>query len=211
MLRLYNDSYYLFFQNMSQINGFNGFVGYLIRELSFTEINTYCLSNTLSVSSLLSTQNQTNFTSDFMIRSYTSGCYYYNSDTGKWSSNGMEIYEDSCIQQTHCTSNHLTSFAGGLVVIPSTINFQYVFANASFTQNLTIYLTIIVFLFLYILFAAMSMFLDLIDNEKLKITPLKDNNPNDVYFYELIVFTGNRSESGTHSKVICWKIIFRHF
>jgi DNA-binding transcriptional MerR regulator len=31
---------------------------------------------------------------------------------------------------------------------------------------------------------------------------LKDNNPLDDYFYELIVFTGNRRESGTRSKVI---------
>ena len=53
----------------------------------------------------------------------------------------MDIYEDTSLEKTHCMSNHLTSFAGGLVILPTAINFQYVFANASFTQNPVIYLT----------------------------------------------------------------------
>ena len=43
--------------------------------------------------------------------------------------------------------------------------------------------------------------MDMKDLKKLKIVPLKDNNSKDSYLYELIVFTGNRSESGTRSKV----------
>ena len=39
------------------------------------------------------------------------------------------------------------------------------------------------------------------DLKKLNIIPLKDNSPNDDYFYELIVFTGDLNESGTKSKV----------
>jgi chorismate synthase len=27
-----------------------------------------------------------------MLRAYSSGCYYYDVNTGKWSSNGMDIY-----------------------------------------------------------------------------------------------------------------------
>ena len=43
---------------------------------------------------------------------------------------------------------------------------------------------------------------------KLNITPLKDNNLNDNYYYELMVFTGNRPESGTQSKV-CLALFIR--
>jgi hypothetical protein len=39
------------------------------------------------------------------------------------------------------------------------------------------------------------------DRKRSNIVLLKDNHPLDDYFYELIVFTGNRSESGTRSKV----------
>ena len=69
---------------MSQVNGFNGFVGYSIRELSFDEFNIYCLNT----SDVLKSPpfSKTNFTSDFMIRVYSSGCYYYDVNTGKWSS-----------------------------------------------------------------------------------------------------------------------------
>ena len=135
-----------------------------------------------------------------MIRQYTSGCYFYTS-SGKWSASGMDNFNDTNLQQTHCLSNHLTNFAGGLVVYPNNINFQYAFTNASLTQNLTIYISVIVFLILYIFFAIWAIFMDRRDMKKLNLTFLKDNNAEDNYFYEVKVFTGNRPESGTKSIV----------
>jgi hypothetical protein len=122
---------------MTQINGFTGFVGYSIRELDSNEIILYCnnTNNNMSLNSPPLTQSKENFTSDFMIRGYSSGCYYYDVNTGKWSSNGMDIYEDTNLIQTHCSSNHLTSFAGGLVLLPSIINFEYAFSQPSPIQN----------------------------------------------------------------------------
>jgi hypothetical protein len=38
--------------------------------------------------------------------------------------------------------------------------------------------------------------------KKLNITPLKDNYPSHNFFYELMVFTGNRNESETNLKVL---------
>jgi hypothetical protein len=186
---------------MTQINGFKGFVGYGIRELSQNETSVYCYNNNNNINSFPLTQTQVNFTSDFLIRSYSSGCYYYDADTGKWHSNGMDIYEDTNLMQSHCMSNHLTAFASGFVLLPSTINFQYASANASYSLNLTIYTILILFLVLYVFFALLSIILDRIDMGKKKITSLSDNNPSDTYYYELMVFTGNRSESGTQSKV----------
>jgi len=78
-----------------------------------------------NVTSLPLVENQVNFTSDFYIRTFTSGCYYYDINTGKWYANGMAIYEDTNIQQTHCSSYHLTSFSSGLLAMPNNINFQY--------------------------------------------------------------------------------------
>ena len=195
-----------FFKNMSQVNGFKGFVGYSIRELNSNETEFYCITpntkqTTIQINSFPLIQTQVNFTSDFLVRAYTSGCYYYDVNTGKWQSDGMEIYEDSDLTKTHCSSNHLTAFAGGLVVLPQTINFQHVFVNASFTKNPFIYLTVIVVTCVYILFALWAKYMDMRDRKRSNIVLLKDNHPLDDYFYELIVFTGNRSESGTRSKV----------
>ena len=76
---------------MTQINGFKGFVGYSIRELDSCEFSLYCSKNkSLSVSSPPLSQSKVNFTSDFLVRSYSSGCYYYDTDTGKWKSEGRK-------------------------------------------------------------------------------------------------------------------------
>jgi len=193
----------VFVQNMTEVNGFRGFIGYAIRELSQSEITLYCLNGTITSRflKLPLIDKRVNFSSDFMLRSYTSGCYYYDVNTGKWNSDGMDIYEDTNLKQTHCMTTHLTAFAGGLVLVPSTINFQYVFENASPSKNPFIYSSVIIITFVYILFALWARFMDKRDSKKMKIVSLKDNNPNDAYFYEIIVFTGNRSESGTKSKV----------
>jgi len=45
----------------------------------------------------------------------------------------------------------LFSFAMGVFVLPNTIDFNYVFAAASFGDNLTIYITVIFSLLLYLI------------------------------------------------------------
>ena len=205
---LSNDSFYLFFLNSAQVNGHKGFVGYGIRELTSSELNTYCIpsvnnTNKLSLKSppLLANSDKINFTKDFLLLSYTSGCYYYESASGKWSSHGTEVVSDTNLYETHCLSTHLTSFAGGLVVLPSAINFEYVFANASFLQNPIIYSTVIVVTLLYVLFSVWAHLMDKRDLNKLNIIPLDDYLNNHNYFYEIIVFTGNRKDAATESKV----------
>ena len=185
---------------MSQTNGFKGFVGYSLRELNQTEIYLFC-NKKIVLNSLPLIYNRTNFTSDFMIRAYTSGCYYYDSNIGKWLADGMEIYEDTDLSKSHCSSNHLTLFASGLVLVPQEINFQHVFADASFTRNPCVYITVIIIICIYILFAIWAKYMDFLDSKKSNTVILNENNPLDDYAYELIVFTGNRSESGTRSKV----------
>jgi polycystin 1L2 len=186
---------------MTQINGFKGFVGYGIRELSQHEMNLYCL-NKSSFTAFPKIQSEVNFTSDFMIRSYSSGCYYFDTNTGKWYSNGMDIYGDTNLEKIHCMSHHLTSFAGGLVVLPSTINFQYIFAETLLSKSLLAILILFIITCIYILFALWSRYMDIQDVKKMNLVACKDNNPNHSYFYEVIVFTGTRDKSGTQSKVV---------
>jgi hypothetical protein len=156
---------------------------------------------------LLKTSNSS-FTSDFHLLVYSSGCYYIDQSTGKWSSYGLEIINDTSLLYTHCKSNHLTTFAGGLDIFPLSINFNYVFANLSFGQNKTIYLTIIILFALYILSSIWGRWMDVNDNLKIGVAPLIDNKRNHDYFYEIIVFTGNRFNAGTDSRV-CLITCFR--
>ncbi|XP_023225224.1 uncharacterized protein LOC111626157 [Centruroides sculpturatus] len=140
------------------------------------------------------------FSTNYTLRIYTSGCYFFNPDTKIWSGEGCFV-ENSNKAMTYCKCNHLTSFGGGFFVTPNTVDFAYVFANAGFADNVTIYMTIIVTLLLYIILLIWARRQDKKDTEKLGATPLPDNDPQDRYLYEMTVFTGDKDAAATDSQV----------
>ncbi|RNA25490.1 polycystin-1-like isoform X2, partial [Brachionus plicatilis] len=189
-----------FFMNISQVKGHKGFTGYGIRQLTQTELDSHCPNSSLTEPPVISNDSQL-FTSDFSVRVYTSGCYYLDKYSGKWRSDGMEILPDSTLEMAHCQSTHLTQFAGGLVVLPSKINFEHVFANASFLQNPVIYSTVIAILALYVISGVWAYVNDRRDKKRAGLTVLQDKYSTNSYFYEVIVFTGSRQNAATDSKV----------
>lgn len=208
-----NDTYYLFFMNIAQIGGYKGQAGFGIRELTPSEQIDYCGSEAsdqgglfLNISSTeeppyLEANYTLTFNSDFEIRIFSSGCYYFDLPTGYWKSDGMEILRDTTATSAHCVATHLTDFAGGFAAVTPSINFAAAFANASFLDNPVIYSTMIGITLLYIIIAIVSHRKDRLDRTRFNIVPLPDNKPEDNYFYELVVLTGSRAESGTKSKV----------
>ncbi len=131
---------------------------------------------------------------------YTSGCYYLD-ENNQWQSDGLVVGPLTNYDQTHCFSTHLTKFTGGFTALPAPINWNYVFANADFMKNKTVYLTVICIAVIYIILLIYAQFKDRKDLEKLGITPLPDNHQSDSYFYQILIFTGQRKDSGTKSKV----------
>jgi len=63
-----------------------------------------------------------------------------------------------------------------------------------FIQNKTIYLTVISFILIYIILIIYSHHKNKKDIEKLDVTPLSDNQEYDKYYYEIIVFNGQRKD-----------------
>lgn len=61
---------------------------------------------------------------------------------------------------------HLTSFGGGFFVKPNMVDFAYVFANAGFQDNITIYLTLIITVAFYIVVVLWARSKDKKDKEK---------------------------------------------
>ena len=51
----------------------------------------------------------------------------------------------------YCRCYHLSTFGGGFAVAPNTIDFAFVFAHASFTENVTIYVMEIIVGIIYVL------------------------------------------------------------
>ena len=199
-----NTSFYLTFLNMSKVNGYKGYLGISIKELQPGSID--CVNKNSSLNDMLlkmtSNQNQS-FTSDYWLRIYSAGCYYTDPDTLMWSSDGLEIMSDTTIELTHCQSNHLTTFAGGFIVLPPAIDFNKAFANASFLDNPVIYSTVIALISVYILLAIWARWMDVKDRKKVGVTLLGDEHSNiqNKYAYEIIVFTGGRLHAGTTSIV----------
>ena len=196
-----NDSFYLIFANMATVNSFRGYVGFSIAEIDPLKINCRNKSN-YSVEWLMNQASP--FTTGFELRTYASGCYYSDPLTQTWNSYGMEILSDSNITHTHCQSIHLTTFAGGFIVLPNAIDFNYVWAHASFLQNPVIYSTVIGLVCIYFLMAIWSRFMDMNDSKKeglTLLTHLDDDESTNKYAYEIIVFTGARLNAGTSSNV----------
>jgi hypothetical protein len=188
---------------MSHSINFQGFVGIGIKELSKTEFKFFCHTNKTNFTlDNLETKNKTEFTSKFATRVILSGCYYIDPVTGSYSSYGMEVLESTNLSFTQCTSNHLTQFAGGFITLPSGIDFNDVFAHASFLQNITIYMTVIVVSLLYILLFIWTRYMDKKDELKKQIHLLANNENDDLYFYEILFYTGLSLNAGTESNVI---------
>ena len=141
-----------------------------------------------------------NYTTDYRLNIYTSGCYFFDYKQSIWSGEGCYVKEaNSSI--TYCKCNHLTSFGSGFFVMPNTVDFSYVFANAGFADNVTIYMTIMITLVIYSLLLIWARVQDKKDLETLGAAPLPDNEVNDKYLYEISVYTGDKEGAGTDSKV----------
>jgi hypothetical protein len=210
------DTFFLFFANQTRVNGYTGSIGMAARELTSSEMSSYCPNNSnayiantppvvLSASTASSSsavnQNCKMITNDLNLRVYLSGCFYMNTSTGSYQSNGTEVQPDTTILSTHCLVYHCTEFAGGFIVLPAPINFNSVFSgdNASIAKNPILYATVFSIIGLYVVLAVLCHWMDMRDRNKKGLTLLNDNRTSNLY--EIIIFTGNRRNAGTDSNV----------
>lgn len=190
-------------------------VGLGLRELSSEEHNDYCgnatwrrgirrgiSKNLTDIPILNETRIDISIQTPVRVLILQSGCYYLDTTSGLWKMDGLEVVHDLNISHTYCISSHLTDFSGGLVILPAKIDFGYVFQNSSFEQNKTIYITLIVIAVLYTLLFVWCRYMDRKDKFKSNIYMLEEDVNKNPYFYEIIVFTGNRKKAGTNSNVI---------
>jgi hypothetical protein len=208
------DTFFLFFANQSHVGNFSGNVDIAIRELTSSEISSYCSNNVNSynlttppiLNSFSSDSNSTStgckaISNDLNLRIFLSGCYYMDTSTGAYSSDGTEVQPDTTLLSTHCLVYHCTEFAGGFIVLPATINFNSVFSgdNASIAKNPILYATVFTIIGLYVVLAVVCRIFDMRDRNKKGITFLNGNSIENLY--EIIVFTGNRRNADTDSNV----------
>ena len=195
---LINDTVYLYFLDNQQTFNHRSFV-FGLRELNDDEFIQYC-SRHSARNQLPITDQPFDFTSDYELRVFTSGCYYLDSQNN-YRFDGLIVGSMTNYYQTECYSTHLTTFASGFLVLPPPIDWSYVFANLDFMRNKTVYLTVIIISSLYVILIIYARRKDKQDLDKLGVTVLAGNRPGDHYFYQILVFTGQRMDAGTQSKV----------
>ncbi|CAF1470214.1 unnamed protein product [Adineta ricciae] len=170
-----NDSVYTYYVDNQQTNGHQSII-FGLRELNTTETIQHCSNTSLTHPPI--TDQPFNFTSDYGLRIYTSGCYYLD-ENQQWKSDGLVVGPLTNHSQTQCYSTHLTTFAGGFVVLPNTIDWNYVFVNGDFVKNKTVYLTVIVACVIYVVLMICARYYDKEDVQMSNITMLPDDK-NDI-------------------------------
>ncbi|XP_071515467.1 polycystin family receptor for egg jelly-like [Panulirus ornatus] len=140
------------------------------------------------------------FDQDYELSVITSGCYFYDSVRDHWSGSGLKCV-GATPTHTYCEAKHLTPFGSGYFPVPNTVDFEYVFADNGFIDNLMIYLVMIITFSCYIIMLIWARFMDKKDIKYTGVTPLDDNNVEDKYLYEITFTTGPDKEAGTNSNI----------
>ncbi|UJR17432.1 hypothetical protein I4U23_004327 [Adineta vaga] len=197
-LNLVNESLYTYFIDNEDVSNHQSLI-FGLRELDSHEIETLCSNNSHSLESI-NLNNSWNFSSNYKLRLYTSGCYYLDSNNN-WLSDGLVLGSLTNLVQTQCFSTRSGTFAGALHILPSPINWNYVFAHAKFSQNKTIYITITIVLTIYFVLIIYARSHDKYDIKQLGVSILATKAKMNDYSYQILVFTGFRAHSNTESKV----------
>ncbi|XP_070188678.1 polycystin-1-like protein 2 [Littorina saxatilis] len=145
---------------------------------------------------------ETNDTRDYGFSSFSDACRVWNEDTETWDTSSCTVSADSSPEATVCTcSNPLgVAFASSFFVAPNTIDFSTVFSKFDIT-NASVYGTLMVLFFLWILALVWARRKDKQDRERWMVGYLTDNHVRDSHFYMMTVYTGMRSGAGTKSNV----------
>jgi len=181
-----NQRVYSLFLSKLQLSNHQGKILYAITELNEKGFMHYCSNETTALSpfSFSSEFTSANFSDNFEIIAYSSGCYYMDRQSGKWKADGLNVTN--------------------LVVLPSEIDFDYVFANASIQKNLTIYVFCLSLSFLFAISSGLALYIDKRDSKKVGITLINLESLNTIeclYFYEVIVFTSSQTKAQLGSVV----------
>ena len=145
--------------------------------------------------------NKKSFLTDhYTTRIYASGCYFFNKTTDMWEASGISVVNSSKIV-TSCHTNHLSQYGSGFIQEVNTIDFEFVFAEASFEDNMTIYMCLIITFAVYFLCMIYAVIKDNRDVKRLAVPFLRDNHPEDMYMYEVIVETGPLAQHATTSQI----------
>jgi len=101
---LTQENIYTFYLDNQQTNKHRLLI-FGLRELNSIEFNNYCLRSSI-IDQPLKIKDRVNFTSNYALRIYASGCFYLD-ENRLWKSNGLRVGPLTNRFQTHCFLTHI--------------------------------------------------------------------------------------------------------
>ena len=108
-------------------------------------------------------------TPTYHLQIYIGGGYYFDENSDNWDGTGTGVI-NSTKTVTAIRTNHLSSFASGFLPEPNVIDFEFVFANASFQDNLTLFFLLIICYIFFIVGLIWAIFKDKSDTKSVSPT-----------------------------------------
>ncbi|XP_044184816.1 polycystic kidney disease protein 1-like 2 [Acropora millepora] len=131
-------------------------------------------------------------------------CLFWNRTAEKWQSNGCKVGSNSTTTTLQCLCNHLTSFGGGVLVMPNKLDFNVVFNELTRiheTGNVAVLCTIIATVLLYFLVCVFARRADKKDRAKTGPPLYLNSTLEEGFQYQLTIVTGVWMNSGTDANV----------
>ncbi|XP_077173138.1 polycystin-1 isoform X2 [Paroedura picta] len=128
---------------------------------------------------------------------YSSLCQYFSEEEGLWKTEGMAPLEGTTPNQAVCLTQHLSAFGASLFVPPHSV--QFIRPPPGPGLNYIVLLTCAICFVTYSVAAVIVHKLDLIDINRVGVTPFCGKNG--LHKYEILVKTGWGRGSGTTAHV----------
>ncbi len=87
------DDLYTYFIDNERLSNHQSII-FGLRELNSTEMEQFCLNSSMNNSLPMIFSDRFNFSSNYEVRTYTSGCYYLDSNNN-WQSDGLVVSIDN--------------------------------------------------------------------------------------------------------------------
>ncbi|XP_068717180.1 polycystin-1-like protein 2 [Montipora capricornis] len=131
-------------------------------------------------------------------------CLFWDSVKEQWLSRGCKVGLNSTSTSLQCLCNHLTSFGGGVLVMPNKLDFDVVFTELTRiheTGNVAVLCTIIAALLVYFLVCIFARKADKKDCAQTGLPVHLNSSIEEGFQYELTIVTGVWKNSGTDANV----------
>ncbi|KAL4222250.1 Polycystic kidney disease [Mactra antiquata] len=138
---------------------------------------------------------------NYTLKLWWGQCLYWNVSQEAWLPDGCNISQDSTLEVTKCSCNHLTTFGGRIQLVPNKLSFTDMEGFFSLNRNLVTLTLVCIVIIIYCILLFLCYQADLHDNRKGGIVYLLDNSPMDQQKFEITVETGFWKGAGSTAKI----------